>query len=88
VPESAIPDLKSADPVSEVPVSAAPDDAPKKDEKDTQGKMISFTELFKYQPVWDKTLIWLGVALSIVGGISAPLMAVVFGELIDIFDPK
>ena len=51
-------------------------------------KMMSFTGLFKYQPWSDKTLVVLGVLLAIVGGAAAPLIALIFGQLIDIFDPN
>jgi hypothetical protein len=50
--------------------------------------MLSFHKLFKYQPLCDKTLVFFGALLGIIGGGAAPLMALIFGELIDIFDPN
>lgn len=50
--------------------------------------MISFSKLFKYQPLCDKTLIFFGALLGLVGGGIAPLIALIFGELIDVFDPN
>ena len=50
--------------------------------------MLPFSKLFTYQPMADKTLIFFGVLMGIAGGAAAPLMAIVFGKLIDIFDPN
>jgi ATP-binding cassette, subfamily B (MDR/TAP), member 1 len=49
---------------------------------------MSFRKLFKYQPWSDKTLVVLGVLLGVCGGAASPLMALIFGELIEIFDPN
>lgn len=50
--------------------------------------MASFTKLFKYQPLSDKVLVAFGIIMGIAGGASAPVMSLVFGKLIDIFDPR
>lgn len=50
--------------------------------------MLPFNKIFKYQPLCDKTLIFFGAAMGIIGGGAAPLMALIFGDLIEIFDPN
>lgn len=50
--------------------------------------MISFSKLFTYQPLCDKTLVFFGVFMGVAGGAIMPMMALIFGELIDIFDPR
>jgi len=50
-------------------------------------KMLPFHKLFTYSPWTDKTLMAIGVVMGILGGVVYPMMALIFGELIDIFDP-
>lgn len=49
---------------------------------------ISFFKLFKYADCTQKALVYLGVLSAIIGGASAPSIALVFGEIVAIFDPN
>ena len=49
---------------------------------------ISFLKLFKYSPASQKALVSLGIVSSIISGAAAPSIAVIFGEIVKIFDPN
>jgi hypothetical protein len=40
---------------------------------------LPFKDLFRFSPKSDKTLVWLGVVMAVLGGAVAPLMALIFG---------
>jgi ATP-binding cassette subfamily B (MDR/TAP) protein 1 len=60
----------------------------KKAEAPPANKMLPFPKLFMFSSICDKTIVAFGFILAVTGGAVAPVMSLVFGKLIDIFDPR
>ena len=48
---------------------------------------ISFFKLFRYSGCCQKTLVTIGILSSVISGAAAPTIAIVFGEIVGIFNP-
>lgn len=49
---------------------------------------LSFCSLFKYSDACQKTTMIIGILASMIAGATAPSIAIVFGEVVAIFDPN
>ena len=49
---------------------------------------LSFCSLFKYSGACQKFTMFIGILASMVAGATAPSIAIVFGEVVAIFDPN
>jgi len=49
---------------------------------------ISFFHLFKYSSCCQKFLVWVGIFSAVIAGGFSPSIAIVFGEIVAIFDPN
>lgn len=86
-------DAKEEHPLVEEPTPTADEkvvakEEEKKAEAPLANKMLPFPKLFTYASCCDRTLVAFGFILALAGGAIAPVMALVFGKLIDIFDPR
>jgi len=69
------------------PVSDAADGAGKKEEEKTKD-MASHGTMYRYWDGVDKLLMFAGIIGAIGGGVMLPMFSIVFGELIEAFDPR
>ena len=86
-------DVREEHPLVEEPTPIADEkvvakEEEKKAEAPPVNKMLPFHKLFTYAPCCDRTIVLFGFILAVAGGAVAPVMSLVFGKLIDIFDPR
>jgi ATP-binding cassette subfamily B (MDR/TAP) protein 1 len=86
-------DVREEHPLVEEPTPIADEkvvakEEEKKAEAPPANKMLPFPKLFTYASCCDRTIVAFGFILAVAGGAIAPVMALVFGKLIDIFDPR
>jgi hypothetical protein len=55
------------------------DEKPPETPNQPEFRTLPFKDLFRFSPKSDKTLVWLGVVMAVLGGAVAPLMALIFG---------
>jgi len=55
------------------------DEKPPETPNKPEFRTLPFKDLFRFSPKSDKTLVWLGVVMAVLGGAVAPLMALIFG---------
>ena len=60
----------------------------KKGGKTLKPERISFFKLFKYSGCCQKAMMITGLLAAMVAGAAAPSIAIVFGEIVAIFDPE
>ena len=65
-----------------IPETKTPKEKPKKAER------VSILKLFKYSGCCQKVLFFIGLIASAIAGLCAPSVALVFGEVVGIFDPN
>lgn len=83
-------DVREEHPLVEEPTPIADEKVVAKEEekKAEVNKMLPFHKLFTYASCCDRTIVLFGFILAVAGGAVAPVMSLVFGKLIDIFDPR
>jgi ABC-type multidrug transport system fused ATPase/permease subunit len=64
------------------------DDDVKSDDEEEAGPVTACSELFAYADFWDWILMFFGTLGAIANGLALPSFSLVFGEVLDEFNPK
>ncbi|RLN55788.1 hypothetical protein BBJ29_005938 [Phytophthora kernoviae] len=65
-----------------------PEQTASKDKETPKGQLVSMSELFSYADGVDKTLMVLGTIGALAAGISQPIQIVLFGDVLNTFNPS
>jgi len=68
--------------------NAGPPPSPSGAQSAKKEARISFLGLFKYSSCGQKLLVYLGLFSSVVSGLTAPLISLILGEIVGIFNPR